>query len=191
MQNRLAGLREQVQNLSLEYRTACNAVKTERSEYIEAHNYLTYAEQAQGILQTIAQQIQQRVHDQIAGVVTRCLEVVFEEPYAFKIHFERKRGKTEARLVFERDGNEVDPMEGASGGVKDVASLALRLACLVLSQPRLRPLIVLDEPFKGLWRAIRPRVRDMVETLAEEMDFQFIIVTQIEDLEAGKVVLIK
>lgn len=180
--------RRKVDKLLHDYERTQDKVRDSRRALIEAESQLELTEQAQALLQSVAQQVQQNAHNQIAGVVSQCLEAVFENPYAFKIHFERKRGKTEARLAFERGGNEVDPMEGASGGIKDVGALALRLACLVLSKPRLRPLVVLDEPFKGLWRTTRPRVAEMIETLADELGFQFIIVTQIEELEIGKVI---
>jgi DNA repair exonuclease SbcCD ATPase subunit len=143
---------------------------------------------AQQIAQTVSQAIQKQVHDQIATVVSRCLKTVFTDPYEFRIEFDKKRGKTEARLVFVRDGEEYDPQEGAGIGVMDVAAFALRLACLLLQRPKRRRLIVADEPFRCVSKEYRGRIAQMVSALAEEFDFQFIFVTHDQEFELGRVV---
>ena len=43
------------------------------------------AGEAQELAQHVAQVIQQKAHDQIARVVSRCLSAVFDEPYEFRI----------------------------------------------------------------------------------------------------------
>jgi len=144
-------------------------------------------EEAREIIQNVASEIQEAAHKNIAAIVSRCLSAIFDEPYTFKIHFERKRGKTEARLAFERGTVEVDPMTASGGGVVDVAAFALRLACLVLSKPALTRLIVLDEPFKFLSVQYRDRVRELMEGLSRDLGVQFIMVTHLEDLETGLV----
>lgn len=144
--------------------------------------------EAQEFTQTIAQEIQQKAHARIAAVVSQCLEAVFDEPYAFKIHFEQKRGRTEASLVFERNGMEVDPLTASGGGVVDVAAFALRLSCLMLSRPPMRRLVVLDEPFKFVSEEFRGRVREMLNRLSQELGVQIIMLTHIPELETGKVI---
>jgi len=143
---------------------------------------------AQGIFQGVAKGIQQQVHERIAGVVSRCLEMIFDEPYEFQILFEEKRGRTEARLVFIRDGIEVDPMTASGGGVIDIAAFALRVASLLLMRPKVQRLLVLDEPLKFLSAEYRDRARQMLETLSKEMGIQFLIVTHISELQTGTVV---
>lgn len=148
------------------------------------------ATEASVFLQQVAQAVQQQAHQRLAHVVTRCL-AVFDEPYEFKIIFERKRGRTEARLVFVRDGEEIDPEDASGGGVLDVAAFALRIAVLVLARPKRRRLVVLDEPFKFVSEEYRPAVRDLLEQLARDLKMQFVIVTHIRELECGKVIRIK
>lgn len=166
-------------------------LKRESLALAKADDNVWCHEQAQKLTQITAQNVQQRVHNQIASVVSRCLSAVFDEPYQFKIHFERKRGRTEARLVFVRDGEEIVPMQGSGGGVLDVAGFALRLACLMLSKPKARKLLILDEPFKFISSEYRERVSDLLNTLAIEMKIQFVMVTHIPELQTGKVVRIK
>jgi ABC-type Mn2+/Zn2+ transport system ATPase subunit len=141
-------------------------------------------------VQIVCQVIQQKVHDQIAEVVSMCLQAVFEDPYEFRIRFDKKRGRTEAVLTFIRDGIELDdPLNEIGGGVIDVASLALRLAAILLSRPIKRRLVILDEPFSNIrGKGNKARTRKMLQNLAEKLDFQIIINTDIEAFRLGKIV---
>lgn len=164
-------LRQQVTALRSRRDLASRMVETEETALAEAREHLATAEEAQSLIQTVAQTVQQIAHQQIASVVTRCLKTVFgEEGYDFHIEFERKRGKTEARLLFLKDGNEVSPTGASGGGAVDVAAFALRLAALVLVRPKRRRLLVLDEPLKWLnGSTYQERVGELLEMLAKEM----------------------
>jgi predicted ATPase len=135
----------------------------------------------------IAQAMQQKAHTRIARVVSRCLTLVFEEPYEFRIEFETKRNKTEARMAFVRGGVVLeDPKEVVGGGVLDVAAFGLRLAALMFSLPQRRRVIIMDEPFKHISATRRgERVAAMLEALANEFSMQFIMVTHMPELRAG------
>lgn len=149
---------------------------------------LTTLRDAQSHVQGITSAVQQKVHERVSTLVSRCLSAVFDDPYEFKVVFERKRGKTEARLVFVRDGHEFDPIDGVGQGCVEVAALALRLVKL-LSQPDQRRVLILDEPFKSLHGDNeRQRVLRLVEMLAEELKVQFIITTGLNWLRVGKVI---
>lgn len=119
-------------------------------------------------------------------MVSRALQSVFDDPYQFEIVFERKRNRTEAALLFKDGENELDPMNSVGGGVIDVASFALRLACLVLSNAR--PILILDEPFRFVSVDLRPRVATMVQEMAEQLEVQFIIVTHDPEFQMGTIV---
>jgi DNA repair exonuclease SbcCD ATPase subunit len=141
---------------------------------------------AQQAIQQLAQFVQQKSHEQIAKIVSRCLSAVFPDPYQMKIEFVRLRGKTEAKLHYWKDGHEVDPLR-TSGGVLDVSALGLRTAQLMLSSPQCRKFLVLDEPMKGVDAVNLPKVASLIETLSKEMGIQFLIITHNEALEVGKV----
>ena len=159
-----------------------------RSAVVNGENELDAADEAQQIIQVVAATIQEEAHDRIAGVVSRCLATVFEEPYEFRIGFERARGRTEANLTFVRDGMTVNPIDASGGGVVDVAAFALRLSCLMLSRPACRRVVVLDEPFKFVSADRRGAVRAMLEQLTADLGVQFVMVTHIEELKCGHVV---
>ncbi len=179
----------QIQQLRLRYTVAQETYEREHVRATKAKLDLEIVREARAVAQTVAATVQQQAHRRIAEVVTRCLEAVFgEEAYRFQIQFEEKRGRTEARLLFVRDGLEIDPLSGAGGGVVDVAAFALRLSVLVLSRPVLRRVLFLDEPFRYVSREYWPAVRRLLESLAEEMQVQIVMVTHQEGLRTGTII---
>jgi len=163
-------------------------VQDERKALNAAKETLVCVAEAQNVLQRVALAVQQEAHDRIATVVTKCLRAVFDQPYEFRIKFERKRGRTEAALEFIRGDIVADPLTASGGGVVNVAAFALRLACLVLSQPQHRLLLLLDEPFVHVSEEYRPRVCEMLKMLADDLGVQFVIVTHSPDFVTGEVV---
>lgn len=184
----LSDYRQTVDRLLGQRSHLAQTVNEERLELGRAESLIQNTEEAQKIIQLVAQMMEERIHQQVAAIVSRCLETIFDEPYEFRILFEQKRGKTEARMVFLRDGEELDPLTASGGGVVDVAAFALRVSCLMLAQPRLRRVLVLDEPFRFLSEGYRGRVRELLTTLAQELDIQFVMVTHIDALQMGTVV---
>jgi DNA repair exonuclease SbcCD ATPase subunit len=184
----LSRIVNELNKLKIKLETAKEQVKQNRIAAVDAEDHLSKTEQARDLIQQVGQAVQQEAHDRLAGVVSRCLETVFDEPYEFKIVFDKKRNQTEARLVFVRDGFEVSPLDAAGGGVVDVAAFALRLSCLLLRRPASRRLLVLDEPFRFLSEQYRPRVKQMLEELSERMKIQIVQVTHAPELVAGKVI---
>lgn len=187
-QEELEEWRERVDSLTATKAAAGKRLKGQRVVVAIAEVHYYEAEEAQQIVQAVAETIQEQAHERIAGVVSRCLSAVFDEPYEFVIEFERLRGRTEARLRFVRDGLTVNPLDSSGGGVVDVAAFALRVSCLMLKRPAARRALVLDEPFRFVSANYQPRVAQMLEDLSAELGIQFIMVTHIEALRVGTVV---
>lgn len=185
---RLLSLKAAADRLSEARRFARLKFKEEKAQLAAAEEAVTDAVEAQRITQLVSASLQQKAHERISVVVSRCLSSVFDEPYQFKILFEQKRGRTEARLVFMDGTNEVDPLSASGGGVVDVAAFALRLSALLLSRPARRRVLIADEPFRFVSAEYRERVRMMLEELSRELGVQFILVTHIEELKTGTVV---
>jgi DNA repair exonuclease SbcCD ATPase subunit len=187
MNTSITDILKRVAKLQAAYATAVSNVQKLTADLVVHKANHTAAMEAQKIVQALAESIQQEAHGRIAGVVSRCLAAVFEDPYEFRIVFEQTRGRTEARLVFVRDGVEVNPIDSSGGGVVDVAAFALRLSCLMLSRPARRRVVVMDEPFRFVSKAYRPAVAVLLEQLAKELAVQFIIVTHFPELAIGRV----
>lgn len=173
----------------LELNQAKTILSQNKKELQKEQEKLQNNTEAVAIVKSAAEIIQKTIHNHISTIVTRCLSVVFDEnAYEFQILFEQKKNRTEARLVFTKEGREIDPMFSCGGGVIDVAAFALRLACLVLSRPAKRRLLVLDEPFRMLSVNYQRRIESLIEELAKELDVQIIMITHSEHLQIGQVI---
>lgn len=166
---------------------ALQVLEDEQNRLSKAKENEAHCLQAQQELQILAQAVQARSHKQISQIASRCLSAVFSDPYKLKIDFVRLRGKTEAKLVYLKDGSEVDPLR-TSGGVLDISALSLRLAHLLLSTPPMRRFLILDEPMKGVAARNLLKAAALIETLSKEMGIQFLLITHNEALEVGKVI---
>ena len=144
---------------------------------------LKNTEEAQLILQTVAQQTQMNLEKKISEIVSLALSAVFEDPYKFKIQFEIKRGKTEANISFTRNGISFDPMTEAGGGVVVIAAFALRIVSWYLQTPKSRNTLLLDEPFHFLSHNWQAKASEMLAAISKNFNLQFIIVTHIEELK--------
>lgn len=184
-------LRRQLDPLLSDYQHAVRQVADERESLKVSKQRLVDAEEAQSIVQAVAQQVQQQAHSRISSVVTRCLRAVFgEDAYEFKIDFRQARGKTEAVLILERSGLVLeDPLNEAGGGVCDVVGFALRLVCVMLMLPQRRRFVCLDEPFRGVrGKQYQERVGELLLSLSEELDVQFLISSDFDWLKVGEVI---
>ena len=141
-----------------------------------------YAEQAQVIIQQVAQSTQQELEYHISELVTLALASVFPDPYELKVHFVVRRGKTEADIVFSRDGEEVDPLSASGGGVVDIASFALRMALWRLSPKRSRAVFLMDEPMRFLSQEYIRLAGQMLQELSKRFGAQIVMVTHSREL---------
>lgn len=157
-----------------------------KSEIRQLKQEISFSEQAQAIIQKVAQQTQKQLEWHISEIVTLALASTFDNPYIFKAEFVQRRGKTECDLFFEREGFRVDPIAESGGGVVDVTAFALRVAMWSLARPRWRNTLIFDEPFKNIndkTRKTHERIAEMVKVLSRKLKLQFIIITMIPELE--------
>jgi DNA repair exonuclease SbcCD ATPase subunit len=165
------------------------SLQREQEYLVEKQYKKTVIDETNTILKIVITSVQNNVHKSITDIVTRCLRSVFgDSGYDVEMVFESKRGKVEASIQFKRDGYVYDPMDSTSGGVKEVASFGFRLAAIMLSQPKRRRLMILDEPFSGVSEEFKPSLVELLELLAKELEFQLFVVTHIEEFKVGKVI---
>lgn len=143
---------------------------------------LILIEKAQVLIQKVAQETQELLRYQINDVVNTCINTVFPDVYNFKIEFEVKRNKTEAKLIFTKNGHEVNPMEASGGGVVDMAALGLRIAAWSISN--FSDTIVIDEGFKFVSRDLQDRAATIMEEISKKLGIQIIQVSHSPDMIA-------
>ena len=193
MPNSCNTLRQRLNAKLLRHQSVQTSLEREKENLQRVQAKKDISAQANTILQAVFAQIQENVHKTISDIVTRCLKAVFgDETYEFKIAFEQKRNKIEAEIQFIKNSEVFDPLTQSGGGILDVAAFGLRLSAVLLSQVnRKRRILILDEPFRFLSVEYRPKIRDLITQLSEELDFQFIMVTHAQELEIGDIIRIE
>jgi len=136
-------------------------------------------ERALEIVKAVGLATQQQLEYHLSEQVSLAMESVFDDPYKLSIHFQEKRGKTEAELLFNRRNMEMPPIGSVGGGAIDVASFALRIAYFSMRQDKhIRPLLLLDEPFSQLkGEDANLRALAMVQELSKRLDIQIIMIS--------------
>ncbi len=132
---------------------------------------------ARSVVQIVAEQTQKKLEYHISNLVSMALASVFPEPYIFNLRFVQKRNKTEAELVFTKNGNETDDiLNSGGGGVADIASIALRIS--LWSIKKTRPTLILDEPLKFLHSPeYQEKASQMLKEVSEKLGLQIIMVS--------------
>ena len=136
-------------------------------------------ERALEIVKVVGLQTQKQLEYHLAEQVSLALAAVFDYPYEFKVRFQEKRGKTEAELLLVRDGMEIHSMKFVGGGVRDVASLGLRVAYWAIRQDRkTRPVFLLDEPFAHLkGEEANYRALALLREMSQKLGIQILMVS--------------
>ncbi len=139
----------------------------------------TRHERAMEIVKQVGLATQKQLEYHLAEQVSFALGAVFDDPYRLKVDFQEKRGKTEVELLFCRRTMEFPPIGSAGGGPIGVAALALRIAYLTMRQDKkIRPLLLLDEPFSRLKGAdANKRVLAMVKEISKNLGLQIITIS--------------
>ena len=145
-----------------------------------AENELNMTLKARIVVQTVAEQTQKQIEIHISNLVSLALASVFPDPYTFVLRFVQRRNKTEADLLFVKDGNEGRPLDVSGGGPLDVASYALRMATWSLKPTRNS--FVLDEPFRFVSRDLQHKCSEMVKMLGDKLKVQHIIVSHVPEI---------
>jgi len=152
------------------------------SEKEEIEGNISHIQEAQMIIQTVAQKTQQELQYKLSELCSLAMAAVFEDPYELKVDFVIKRGKTECNLFFERGGERFEPMFDSGGGALDIASIALRMAIWAISIPRPRNVLIIDEPFKHLDAQNIDPAGIMLKEISKKLGIQIIMISHSENL---------
>ncbi len=137
--------------------------------------------EAQEFLQVIAAQTQSIVEKKLSKLVTSALHTVYpENPYNFILRFEKKRNATECKLLFEKNGQEFNPLEESGGGPIDIASIALLISFIMIEKKN--PIIILDEPMKHMSKKRSIIAAKFLKSICENLGLQIIMVTHLDEI---------
>ena len=151
----------------------------------ESISEIEVCEEAQIIIQNVAQKTQQELQYRLSDLCSLALKAVFANPYKLNVEFEIKRGKTECKLSFEKNGELFSPMDSSGGGAIDIASMALRIAIWSITSPKTRNTLILDEPFRFLSEEYQEKASIMLSTISKKLGIQIIMVSHCNELIKG------
>ena len=180
----IAGLRSVVEKRLGKKEQLEHLLSTATSQIKEKGRDLRRHEQAREIIREVGLKTQQQLQYHISEITTLALSAVFPDPYELIAEFVQRRNKTECDLYFVRGEERADPLSASGGGAVDVASFALRVASWSMCRPRLRNVLLLDEPFKHLSASLLSRAGEMIKQLSEQLGLQVVMVTHSEELAA-------
>ncbi len=179
--------------LKAELQYAKNALSKENQHLeklkIEEQDALT----ARLIIQQVAEETQQHLKESISSLVTLAINTVFpDDDVQFDVDIVQKRGKIDASFFIVKNGKRIDDLlDSDGGGLADIISIALRVAFLRISGNKFKCLI-LDEPTKFLHNPeAQSRVNEMIMMIAEDLNIQFIIVSDQDELIGHKRFVVK
>ena len=133
---------------------------------------------SQSVLQEVAKEVQSKLSVKIDSIVNLGLATCFGDEYKFELRYVSARGKTEVEFVLLQNGKEIDPMGQCGGGLTDILVFCLRVAVFNIS--RVDNIMIFDEPMKFLSKGFREKAAELIHTLSEKLNIQFIEVTHIE-----------
>jgi DNA repair exonuclease SbcCD ATPase subunit len=172
--------RKRYDKAKIEYDIFQSQLNTAVEQLSLEENALSVSLKARIVIQTVAEQTQKQIEYHISNLVTLALASVFPDPYTFILRFVQRRNKTEADLLFSKDGNEGRPLDVSGGGPIDVAAYALRPATWSLEPTR--NTFILDEPFRYVSRDLQHKCSEMVHTLGERLSIQHILISHIPEI---------
>lgn len=176
-------------------------LSTINNEISELSERMATTEKAVHLLQAYSNDQQAILSDRIEGIVTAGIRAVFQDPtLSFKLTYsETKKGtakKTpEIKMSVEyiSDGIKAEGSlkNSFGGGLAAVVAVLLNLAVVLHLHPRVRPIVVWDEPLGALSPATpgldsvaqgyRERMADFLRSVVDETDIQVILVSHEPD----------
>jgi len=149
------------------YQTRIDLLAQTSKNLIEARDILS----AVGILSY------QEIKDVIEELVTQSLQSVFGDNYSFELENKISRNKPETYLYVTIDGSRRSLKDEQGGGVADIVAFSLRVVLWALSSKRTDNVMILDEPLRFVDKKHLEICGDMLRTLSEMLELQFILVT--------------
>lgn len=151
------------------------------SKLLSLREHTDILEKVRILLQKVSEFARDKSRERIEGLVTNCLQYIFDSDMEFRIEINEVRGRPEAEFyVVSSAGGETvrtKPQEAKGGGVIDIISLAIRVAMLQSSSPEINGPLILDEPAKHLSEEYISRLSDFLKRVSVIFDRQVIMIT--------------
>lgn len=173
-------LNESATELSL----ALKSYSSNRILIAKEKKLIEYLQMSKASVIKVGEDTQVEVIDYIEDAVTFALQTVYGSEYHFVVDFiYDKRDQVEVKFYLDRNSMLYEPRKDTiSGGATDICAFSLRMVIYTLEDPNPAPIIVLDEPFKGVSKGYIPLVSEMIKELSNMLEIQLIISTHTDEI---------
>lgn len=139
--------------------------------------------QAQTLILACAEETQNQLEYHLSDLVSNALSSVLDSPYKLILDFDQKRNHTEANIYLEnKSGEKIKPLDNLGGGVIDITSVALQISFWSMTNPRLSPILILDEPLRFLKGDTLPeKGAQLLKKISEELGIQILLISHQEE----------
>jgi ABC-type hemin transport system ATPase subunit len=136
--------------------------------------YQVSLEEAQAFIQDVARETQETLKFNIRDVVNLAIQQCFPN-VTFDIDFKILNNRTAVKLLYKKNGYEIDPLEGSGLGLVELTAMALRIALWEIGHTD--NVLIFDEPLKSLQpRELQREAFKIIREIADKLKVQFILV---------------
>jgi len=140
------------------------------------------ATEAHYLLTETSKIIQKQFKKKVETLITYMVQAVYNRPYIFELQFDTKRNSVEVTPIIKKGNTRLMPKKDMGGGLLDVISFGFRIILWYMQQPRSRPILFLDEPFKFLGRFTK-EAGQVLQYLTTKFNMQILLTTHDQRLE--------
>ena len=138
---------------------------------------LVLHKQADVVLEELVKALNSTSISTIEHLVGKGLKTIFEAPFDFKIRTTTKRGNLQYEMFLVENGEERSIINSYGGGVIAVISILLRIITVLIVEPSLKRVLVLDESLAQLSKQYVPNAAQFFKQLGKDLGFKIIMVS--------------
>jgi len=174
----ISKLNEEVFSIKREIQDAKTDLEKYKLEIEKFVKLKSNFQEAIKILTIVLGTTQEEIVTFIEDIVTSALQHVYGEDYKFRIEFVMKRNQAEVMLIPYKGDMVYDCKLSCGGGILDIISFALRIACLAIVSPQPDQVIILDEPARNLHGEVsNQQFGSLVQEISRRYGLQIIVVS--------------
>jgi len=122
--------------------------------------------------------------EDIEKLVTETLQFIFERPYEFTMKPHVSRGSVTYNFGLKIDDREIDNiMDSEGGGIVSVISIIMRIVTILITDPPMNRLLVLDESLGMLSAQYIDNAARFIKQLGSKLGFKIVLVTHQEEFK--------
>lgn len=149
-----------------------------RGQAVELTELLGTQDAAQAFLRLLAEHQQEVIRQKVEMLVTYGLRTVFDEDLQFRVTLDARKNQIYMGFALEDDEERQVPlMDAEGGGLVALTALLLRIVLLLMTRPKLAPLLILDEPLTQLSERYREPAAQLILRLVNKGLLRVLAVT--------------